>query len=132
LNKFAPKLEFRDESSRAAAYVDAYASVGIEMKKPFKGVEKFGVETLTPQEFLEKISTISLRLPDSLHNKVKEIAKKEGISINQFIASAVSEKMSAFATEDYLERRAERANREKFEEALSQIPDVEPEEYDKL
>ena len=78
------------------------------------------------------MSTISLRLPDSLHNKVKEIAKKEGISINQFIASAVSEKMSAFATEDYLERRAERANREKFEEALSQIPDVEPEEYDKL
>ena len=63
---------------------------------------------------------------------MKEIAKKEGISINQFIASAVSEKMSAFATEDYLERRAERANREKFEEALSQIPDVEPEEYDKL
>ena len=78
------------------------------------------------------MSTISLRLPDSLHNKVKEIAKKEGISINQFIASAVSEKMSAFVTEDYLERRAERANREKFEEALSQIPDVEPEEYDKL
>lgn len=63
---------------------------------------------------------------------MKEIAKKEGISINQFIASAVSEKMSAFATEDYLERWAERANREKFEEALSQIPDVEPEEYDKL
>ena len=78
------------------------------------------------------MSTISLRLPDSLHEKVREIAKKEGISINQFIACAVSEKMSAFATEDYLEKRAKRANKEKFEEALSYIPDVEPEEYDKL
>lgn len=52
------------------------------------------------------MSTISLRLPESLHQKVKETAKKEGISINQFISSAVSEKMSAFVTEDFLEKRA--------------------------
>jgi len=78
------------------------------------------------------MSTISLRLPESLHRKVKELAKKEGISINQFITSAVSEKMSAFATIDYLEERAERADKKKFKKALSHIPDVEPEEYDRL
>lgn len=78
------------------------------------------------------MSTISLRLPESLHQKVKETAKKEGISINQFISSAVSEKMSAFVTEDFLEKRAKRANKEKSKEALSRIPDVEPEEYDRL
>lgn len=78
------------------------------------------------------MSTISLRLPESLHRKVKEIAKKEGISINQFITSAVSEKMSAFATIDYLEERVKRADSKKFQEALSHIPDVEPEEYDRL
>lgn len=78
------------------------------------------------------MSTISLRLPDSLHRKVKELAKEEGISINQFITSAVSEKMSAFATIDYLEKRAKRADKKKFEKALSHIPDVEPEEYDRL
>lgn len=78
------------------------------------------------------MSTISLRLPKSLHQKVKELAKKEGISINQFITSAVSEKMSAFATVDYLEQRAKRADKTRFDGALSHIPDVEPEEYDKL
>jgi len=78
------------------------------------------------------MSTLSLRLPDSIHERVKEFAQKEGISINQFIASAVTEKISAFATKDYLERRAKRADINKFEKALSQIPDVEPEEYDKL
>ncbi len=78
------------------------------------------------------MSTLSLRLPDSIHERVKEYAQKEGISINQFIASAVTEKISAFATKDYLEPRAKRVDIAKFENAISQIPDVEPEEYDKL
>lgn len=78
------------------------------------------------------MSTLSLRLPDSLHNKIKEFSKEEGISINQFITSAVAEKMSAFATVDYLEARAKRADKNKFKKVLSKIPSVEPEEYDKL
>ena len=78
------------------------------------------------------MSTLSLRLPDSLHGKIREFAKEEGISINQFITSAVSEKMSAFATIEYLEMRAKRAGKKKFENAISHIPDVEPEDYDKL
>ena len=78
------------------------------------------------------MSTLSLRLPDSLHGKIREFAKEEGISINQFITSAVSEKMSAFATIEYLEMRAKRAGKKKFESAISHIPDVEPEDYDKL
>jgi len=63
---------------------------------------------------------------------MKEVVKKERISINQFISSATAEKISVFATQDYLEECAKRANKKKFEEALSHIPDVEPEEYDKL
>ena len=59
------------------------------------------------------MSTLSLRLPESIYKRVKEFAKKDGISINQFISSAVSEKISAFATEDYLELRAKRANPKK-------------------
>jgi len=78
------------------------------------------------------MSTISLRLPESIYKRVKEFAKKDGISINQFIASAVSEKISAFATKDYLELRAKRANPKKYEKALSMIPDVEPEDFDRL
>ena len=43
------------------------------------------------------MSTISLRLPDSIHRKVKELAKKESISVNQMITVAVAEKVSALA-----------------------------------
>lgn len=78
------------------------------------------------------MSTLSVRLPDSLHKKLKELAKKEGVSMNQFINLAVSEKMSALLTVDYLKERAEKGSRQEFEKIMSNVPDVEPEEYDKL
>ena len=78
------------------------------------------------------MSTISLRLPDSLHDAVRELSKKEHTSINQFITLALAEKIAALMTEEYLEERAQRGDRAKFEKAMAKVADVEPEEEDKL
>lgn len=78
------------------------------------------------------MSTISLRLPNSLHEKVRELAAKESVSINQFITLALAEKISALATEDYLGERAKRGDRAKFERAVNKVPDVETEANDRL
>ena len=59
------------------------------------------------------MSAISLRLPNSIHNKVREVAQQEGISINSFIATALAEKLSALLTKEYLEMRAEKSSEEK-------------------
>mgnify|MGYP001582358497 CR=1 FL=1 len=72
------------------------------------------------------MSALSLRLPDSIHRHIKEIAKKERVSINQFISSAVAEKISALLTEDYLESRAKRARRKDFKRILNKVPDRKP------
>lgn len=68
------------------------------------------------------MSTLSLRLPDSLHRKVKELAEQDDISINQFIATAVAEKMAALLTLDYLAERAQRGSRAAFDRVLAKIP----------
>ena len=78
------------------------------------------------------MSTLSLRLPESLHNQLRRLAKREGISINQFVASAAAEKVAALTTEKYLEERAKRGSREKFREVLARIPDVPPLSEDAL
>lgn len=78
------------------------------------------------------MSALSLRLPDSAHRHIKELASKEGVSINQFIASAVAEKVSAIATEKYLLARAERADKSAFEAVLAKVPKREPLPRDKL
>ncbi len=72
------------------------------------------------------MSALSLRLPDSIHRHLKQLAQKEGVSINQFIASAVAEKVSAIATEDYLKMRAERANKTEFKTILAKVSDRPP------
>lgn len=77
------------------------------------------------------MATLSLRLPDSYHTMVKEIAEKDEISINQFIISAVAEKISALETQDYLEKRAEQGSKDKFLSVLSKVPDKEPQENDR-
>lgn len=68
------------------------------------------------------MSTLSLRLPDSLHLKVKELAERDDISINQFIATAVAEKMAALLTVEYLEERAARGSRAAFDRVLAKVP----------
>jgi predicted transcriptional regulator len=78
------------------------------------------------------MSALSLRLLDSLHRKLGEVAEKEGVSINQLINSAVAEKMSALMTEEYLETRAARGTHRKFAAALSKVADVEPHASDRL
>jgi hypothetical protein len=78
------------------------------------------------------VARVSVRLPDSLHRGVKELPQREGVSMNQLIATAVAEKLSALRTEDYLTERAARGSRERFEAVLAKVPDVEPEERDRL
>ena len=78
------------------------------------------------------MSTLSVRLPESLHKRRKQMADKEGVSMNQLITLAVSEKVSTLLTVDYLKERAQRGDPKTFDELLEKVPDREPEEFDKL
>lgn len=78
------------------------------------------------------MSTLSLRLPDSLHNQIRALAKKEGVSINQLLASAAAEKVAALLTEEYLEERAKRASGERFRAVLAKVPRNSPVPEDDL
>jgi hypothetical protein len=71
-----------------------------------------------------------LRLSESLHRRAKELAAEEGISINQLVATALAEKISALAAGEYLQKRAARGNREKFERALNKIKKTDPDAAD--
>ena len=61
------------------------------------------------------MSTMSLRLPESIHSQLKTLAKQEGVSINQLVVTAVAEKLSALMTAEYLAKRARRGSREEFD-----------------
>jgi len=72
------------------------------------------------------MTAISVTLPDSILKKADELAAKDGVSLDQFVSSAVAEKLSGWLTEDDLDKRARRASRKKFDAALAQVPKVPP------
>jgi hypothetical protein len=78
------------------------------------------------------MSAISIRLPDSLHRMVREVAQRDNVSINQMITLAVAEKLSALETEEYLDKRSRNASKAKFHKALRKVPARKPENKDKI
>jgi uncharacterized protein (DUF1778 family) len=78
------------------------------------------------------MTTLSLRIPDSLHRAIKELASQDGYSMNQFLITAAAEKLSALETLDYLRVRAKRANLDNFDKLLARVPDTEPDKGDEL
>jgi predicted transcriptional regulator len=70
------------------------------------------------------MTALTVRLPNSVHQKVKELAQRDGISVNQFIAAAVSEKMASVMTLDYLKSEAAKGSRSDFESFMNAIPNA--------
>ena len=68
-------------------------------------------------------------VPDDLYKKAAEVAAKEHVSVEEFVSAAVENRL---ASREYIGARAQLFSREDFERALQAIPDVEPEEHDRL
>lgn len=71
------------------------------------------------------MSAISVRLPNSLHDAARRLARAEDVSVNQLITLALAEKISALTTQEYFATRAGRADAARFHAAMTKVPDVE-------
>ena len=76
------------------------------------------------------MTALTIRLPNSVHQKIKELAERDDISVNQFIASAAAEKMASVMTLDYLRSEAGKGKRSDFEHYLSRVPNTAAEAKD--
>ena len=71
----------------------------------------------------------NVSVPMDLYSKAVEIANAQHISPDDVIASAFAEHL---AIRERLQQRAARGNRDRFLAVLDKVPDVEPEDYDRL
>jgi len=74
---------------------------------------------------------MQLRLPDSVHSKIRKIAKRESVSINQFLVNSISNELIRYETMRFFEKKARGFSEQDFLAALEEIPDVPPEDVDK-
>ena len=78
------------------------------------------------------MSAFTVRLPNSVHQKVKESALRDEISVNQFIAAGVSEKMASVMTLDYLTLEAAKGSRSDLDRFMNLVPSEPIAEGDEL
>jgi hypothetical protein len=71
----------------------------------------------------------SIAVPEDLYNKAAEVAAEDHVSVEEFVSTAVANRL---ASREYIESRASRFNSDEFERALREVPDVEPEDRDRL
>lgn len=81
---------------------------------------------------MSKGATYPLRLSRSVLRAAKETAAREGVSLNQLIATAVAEKLSALRTEDLLAERAARGDWDRVRAILDRVGTEPPREGDEL
>jgi hypothetical protein len=77
-------------------------------------------------------SNYALRLPASLKREVEKVARDDGTSLNQFIVTAVAEKLSALRTADFFEERRARADIDAALEVMSRVRGETPREGDEF
>ncbi len=79
------------------------------------------------------MSTITIEVPESVRQQVEKLSADEGCSVDQFFATATSEKFSVLRELDYIRKRASLANDQEFEEVLKHIPSIPTtEEWDRM
>ena len=70
------------------------------------------------------MKTLQVRLPDSVHGRLKQLAKQEGVSLNQVLVTAASNEVVRGETRDFFAQAAAQYNPEAFAAALASVPDV--------
>ncbi|MFV3129422.1 pilus assembly protein HicB [Niveispirillum sp. KHB5.9] len=78
-------------------------------------------------------ATYPLKLPTSIKDAAARLAKEDGVSLNQWIAAAVAEKVGAVQTAAaFLHERADGATGEGLHSFLARVPDVPAQAGDEL
>ncbi len=73
------------------------------------------------------MSTITVEIPNSLAKRIQDLARGEGLSVSQFLASAAAEKVAVWETEDIINQRKQSADPAAIFSLLAGVPDIEPE-----
>lgn len=78
------------------------------------------------------MKTLQVQLPDSVHNRLENLAQQEGVSLNQMLVTAASNEIVRQETRDFFARAAAQHDPQAFAAALAAVPDVEPVEGDEI
>ena len=78
------------------------------------------------------MKTAAAQIPEPVLKQAQELAERENVPLEQIISLAVAQSVGIWSNESYVALRAKRGSREKFLDALKEVPDVPPMPGDEL
>lgn len=78
------------------------------------------------------MSLLSISIPDSIRERVESLAREDGVTVDSFVATVLSQRVAVAEADSYVRRRAAHGSAQQFLEILSQAPKAAPEEKDRL
>ncbi len=78
------------------------------------------------------MSTLSIQLPDSIRQSVEVLASEDGVGVDAFVATVLSQRIAVAEADSYVRRRAAQGSAKQMLDILEMAPKVEPEERDRI
>lgn len=75
---------------------------------------------------------MNITVPDSVRSRVEEFAREDGVSVDDFVAAVLSQRVAVANADSYVRNRASRGDAEKLIGLLEKAPDAEPVESDRI
>ena len=76
------------------------------------------------------MSTLSVSIPDSVRSRIEFFAGEDGVSVEHFVSTILSQRIAVADADSYIRKRAMRGSPERLMELLSTAPDVPPDSQD--
>jgi hypothetical protein len=75
---------------------------------------------------------MNIRIPESIRIRLEYFAKADGVSVDDYVATVLSQRVAVADADSYVQNRAARGSADKLIELLDKAPNVEPESFDQL
>jgi hypothetical protein len=82
--------------------------------------------------FTTSMNSLSISIPDSVRERAESLAREDGVTLDAFVASVLSQRIAVADADSYIRRRASRGSAQRMLDILSQAPKIEPEPQDRL
>ena len=70
------------------------------------------------------MSLVTVKIPAGVRKKIEELARSGGFSLEQFVASAASEKLSVMLEDEFLKKEIGKDSEAGFKRYLAAVPNV--------
>ena len=78
------------------------------------------------------MSTLNIKIPESIKSRVEHFAREDGVSVDDYVAAVLSQRIAVADADSYVQNRAARGSTDQLIHLLDKAPAVKPSPCDRI